>query len=220
MTTRSAGDGREGTPGADEPFGDLAAGGAAARYFEGLTGEGLFALPAAAEAAAPGGADAAPPPSPSAAAPPPAPDAPPETLPEPRPAEIEALAESVGGTAAQDADGNAAQDAGEPAAARPGRGEAERPTVTLGQLYLDQGHFRQAREVFRALLDDEPDHAVARRGLDRAERELAAAGPEPVTAAELLREAEPEQPARRAVLGAYLARILRARESRPSDVPR
>jgi hypothetical protein len=126
---------------------------------------------------------------------------PPETLPEPRPAEIEALTAS-----------------GAPAAAA--HPPAERPTVTLGQLYLDQGYFAEARRVFAALLDDEPDHEVARRGLDRAERELAASGPEPVTAAELLREAEPEQPARRALLGAYLARILRSRESRPSDVPR
>jgi tetratricopeptide (TPR) repeat protein len=126
---------------------------------------------------------------------------PPETLPEPRPAEIEELTAS-----------------GAPAAAA--RPPDERPTVTLGQLYLDQGHFAEARRVFAALLDEEPDHEVARRGLDRAERELAASGPEPVTAAELLREAEPEQPARRALLGAYLARILRSRESRPSDVPR
>lgn len=204
-----------------EPFGDLAAGGAERRYLQGLGGEGLFTLPAEA--------------------------LPPESLPEPRPAEIEALTEpeapaaealaaepaaaappppprhqpapaappiaagAVEGPAAEAAAGEAA------AAARP---PDERPTVTLGQLYLDQGHFAEARRVFAALLDEEPDHAVARRGLDRAERELAASGPQPVTAAELLGEAEPEQPARRAVLGAYLSRILRSRESRPSDVPR
>jgi hypothetical protein len=131
-----------------------------------------------------------------------------ESLPEPRPAEIEELTAS------------GAPAASESAAAAAAHPPAERPTVTLGQLYLDQGHFAEARRVFAALLDEEPDHEVARRGLDRAERELAASGPAPVTAAELLREAEPEQPARRALLGAYLARILRSRESRPSDVPR
>lgn len=178
-----------------EPFGDLAAGGAERRYLQGLSGEGLFPLPAA-EAPAPAGTSAG---------------APPESLPEPRPAEIEALTEPEAPAAAE------AAAAGEGAAALQ---SDERPTVTLGQLYLDQGHFAQARRVFAALLDEEPDHEVARRGLDRAERELAASGPEPLTAAELLGEAEPEQPARRAVLGAYLARILRSRESRSSDVPR
>ncbi|HEX6202030.1 MAG TPA: tetratricopeptide repeat protein [Thermoanaerobaculia bacterium] len=176
-----------------EPFGDLAAGDATHRYLQGLAGEGLFPLPAS----------------------PPTAEAPPETLPEPRPAEVEALAES----ASEDAAAPPAATPPAPAPTAP-RSEPERPTVTLGQLYLDQGHFAQARRVFAAVLDEEPDHAVARRGLERAERELAAAGPEPVTAAELLRDAEPGQPARRAVLGAYLARILRSRESRPSDVPR
>jgi hypothetical protein len=189
-----AGSAGGGESAAGEPFGDLAAGGAERRYLEALGGEGLFSL------------------SPSML--PPSSDAPPESLPEPRPAEIEALTEEAAPTAAA-APGPATE-----AATAGARQPEERPTVTLGQLYLDQGHFAQARRVFAALLDEEPDHEVARRGLDRAERELAAAGPEPVTAAELLREAEPEQPARRALLGAYLARILRSRESRPSDVPR
>ncbi|HUO87368.1 MAG TPA: hypothetical protein VM617_08240, partial [Thermoanaerobaculia bacterium] len=99
-------------------------------------------------------------------------------------------------------------------------GEDDRPTVTLGQLYLDQGHFAQARRVFGALLDEEPGHPVALRGLERAESGLAEAGPGTLTAADLLQEAEPGQPARRAMLGAYLARILRPRESRAPDVPR
>lgn len=204
--------GWERLPAAGEPFGDLAAGGAERRYLQALAQEGLFTLPAAELAAAEPVA-----PEPAAtelavwealAAPPAA--APPETLPEPRPAEIEALTAAAPPT-------EATAPIGEADTPRP---TAERPTVTLGQLYLDQGHFAQARRVFAALLDEEPDHEVARRGLARAERELAASGPEPLTAAELLREAAPEQPARRAVLGAYLARILRSRESRPSDVPR
>jgi hypothetical protein len=199
--------GWERPPAAGEPFGDLAAGGAERRYLQALAQEGLFTLPAAELAAAePAATEAA---APDAlAAPPAAP--PPETLPEPRPAEIEALTGAAPPS-------EPAGPIGQAAAPRPA---GERPTVTLGQLYLDQGHFAQARRVFAALLDEEPDHEVARRGLARAERELAASGPEPLTAAELLREAAPEQPARRAVLGAYLARILRSRESRPTDVPR
>jgi tetratricopeptide (TPR) repeat protein len=190
--------GRESAAG--QPFGDLAAGGAERRYLEALGGEGLFSLP------------------PSVL--PPTSDAPPESLPEPRPAEIEALTEEATPAAAAAPTAAAAPGPAAEASAAGIRLPDERPTVTLGQLYLDQGHFAQARRVFAALLDEEPDHEVARRGLDRAERELAASGPEPLTAAELLRDAEPEQPARRALLGAYLARILRSRESRPSDVPR
>jgi tetratricopeptide (TPR) repeat protein len=183
---------------AGQPFGDLAAGGAERRYLEALGGEGLFALPPS--------------------APPPSSDAPPESLPEPRPAEVEALTEEAPST--EETRPAAAPGPAAEAAPAGTRQPDERPTVTLGQLYLDQGHFAQSRRVFAALLDEEPDHEVARRGLDRAERELAASGPEPLTAAELLRDAAPEQPARRALLGAYLARILRSRESRPSDVPR
>lgn len=192
-TGASGGDGRQ-------PFGDLAAGGAARRYLEALGGEGLFPLPAA------------PPPPPPVTAP--------ESLPEPRPAEVEALAAPAAPEPAAVLETAAEHEPAAAFAAPPPAAEPERPTVTLGQLYLDQGHFAEARRVFAALLDREPDHEVARRGLARADRELAAAGPPPVTAAELLRDAEPGQPARRAVLGAYLSRILRGKESRPSDVPR
>lgn len=209
--------GWERPPAAGEPFGDLAAGGAERRYLQALGQEGLFTLPAAELAdAEPAQLAATAFANPETLAAPPA-AAPPETLPEPRPAEIEALTAAAPPSETAPPPSEAAAPIDEAAAPRP---TAERPTVTLGQLYLDQGHFAQARRVFAALLDEEPDHEVARRGLARAERELAASGPEPLTAAELLRGAAPGQPARRAVLGAYLARILRSRESRPTDVPR
>lgn len=65
----------------------------------------------------------------------------------------------------------------------------ERPTVTLGRLYLQQGHHDEARRIFREVLDREPDHAEARAELLRLDteaepdREMAAAAPEAGVAA-------------------------------------
>ena len=44
----------------------------------------------------------------------------------------------------------------------------ERISVTLGQLYLQQGHRREAREIFGRLLAVDPDDVRARQGLARA----------------------------------------------------
>ncbi len=41
----------------------------------------------------------------------------------------------------------------------------ELATVTLGNLYLEQGHREKAEEVFRKVLDREPDNGAAREGL-------------------------------------------------------
>ncbi|MDH3255280.1 MAG: tetratricopeptide repeat protein [Acidobacteriota bacterium] len=39
-------------------------------------------------------------------------------------------------------------------------------TVTLGQLYLDQGHTSEAERIFRAILERDPDNDDARAGLE------------------------------------------------------
>jgi tetratricopeptide (TPR) repeat protein len=181
------------------PFGDLAAGGALRRYLEGLGREGLFPV-ALAEEPAPVAAAPEEPAEPAAAAVPAAPPAP------------------VEADAGPAADG--APPAGEVAPPVAAASDADdRPTVTLGQLYLEQGHAAKARRIFAAVLGTEPADAAAREGLARAERELAALGSQPLTAADLLEDADREEPARRALLLAYLRRIRRHDESRHADVP-
>ncbi len=99
--------------------------------------------------------------------------------------------------------------AGPPAALEP---PAEPATVTLAELYLEQGHRTEAERIFRAVLEREPENEAARRGLRRLG---AAAGG--LTAAELLRGrglddgADPRQ-RRKALLESYLERIRRGGE--------
>lgn len=45
--------------------------------------------------------------------------------------------------------------------------EDELVTATLGNLYLEQGHRRQAEEIFRRILRSDPDNEAARAGLAR-----------------------------------------------------
>ena len=40
-------------------------------------------------------------------------------------------------------------------------------TATLGRLYLRQGHYAEAEEIFREVLKTQPDHEVARRAIRR-----------------------------------------------------
>lgn len=40
------------------------------------------------------------------------------------------------------------------------------PTVTLGELYLAQGHRREAGEIFEQILRADPDNRRAREGLE------------------------------------------------------
>lgn len=56
-----------------------------------------------------------------------------------------------------------------------GEGPTERPTVTLGNLYLEQGHHREAVQIFETLLEADPDNAAARAGLLRARAAVARA---------------------------------------------
>lgn len=72
--------------------------------------------------------------------------------------------------------------------AAPGRGSArsdERPaTVTLGQLYLRQGHLAEARRIFEKVLARDPESPAARQGLELLERREAGT----LTAADLLQD--------------------------------
>jgi len=102
-----------------------------------------------------------------------------------------------------------------------------RPTVTLGQLYLDQGHHDEALAIFEAILEREPDRQAAidgrraalhAQGADEDAAESGDAAPAPplgftLGADELLRGADPSQPPKVALLQAYLDRIRGERAS-------
>lgn len=49
----------------------------------------------------------------------------------------------------------------------PAPGEEHRATVTLGGLYLQQGHREEAEQIFRQVLEREPDNATAQEALAR-----------------------------------------------------
>lgn len=52
-------------------------------------------------------------------------------------------------------------------------------TVTLGNLYLRQGHFDEAAKIFEQVLAHEPDNSAAQQGLAAARPQTEAAGVEP-----------------------------------------
>jgi Tfp pilus assembly protein PilF len=66
--------------------------------------------------------------------------------------------------------------------------EAGRPTVTLGVLYLRQGHTREAEAIFHAVLERDPDNAEALRHLEEIGDQLRAelGAPRRLTAEDLL----------------------------------
>ncbi|MEM7050486.1 MAG: tetratricopeptide repeat protein [Acidobacteriota bacterium] len=79
-------------------------------------------------------------------------------------------------------------------------------TATLGSLYLEQGHHREAGEIFEEVLRQEPESPRAREGLDRVE----ALGDPPLQATDFLVGTEDsEDPPRVSLLKAYLDRIRR-----------
>jgi tetratricopeptide (TPR) repeat protein len=78
----------------------------------------------------------------------------------------------------------------EPAAAGP-EPVAPTATVILGELYLRQGHPREAERIFTEILDREPDNAAAREGLERAGH--AARERRPLDAAQLLQGFDPDR---------------------------
>lgn len=70
-----------------------------------------------------------------------------------------------------------AGDEQEPQAATLPEGE-ERPTVTLGRLYLEQGHHQEAERIFAAVLARDPDNGAAQLGMAQARASLALGGPD------------------------------------------
>lgn len=128
-----------------DPFAELASPDLRRRYMSALGSEGIFPVPA---------------------------DEVEEVAAEEAPAEpMEALAEpAVACEWADSAVGEDDEDLAEVTAARADDGARpdEHPTVTLGQLYLDQGHPADAVRIFEAVLARDPDHVQARIGLLRA----------------------------------------------------
>ena len=49
---------------------------------------------------------------------------------------------------------------------RPAASRWQTPTVTLGELYLAQGHRREAAEIFEQILRADPGNRRAREGLE------------------------------------------------------
>lgn len=104
----------------------------------------------------------------------------------------------------------------EPPPRAPAPGAADRPTVTLGRLYLRQGHRDEAAAIFREVLERDPDNAEARAELDLLAEPAEGAqdgAPPPLTAADLLadwhgsRDPEGMTARKRHVLESYLERI-------------
>ncbi|MFQ5526893.1 MAG: tetratricopeptide repeat protein [Thermoanaerobaculia bacterium] len=86
--------------------------------------------------------------------------------------------------------------------ADPGEAPRESPpesSVTLGNLYLEQGHTQKAAESYREVLEREPDNQAARRSLASIEEQVV----EGATATER----------KKSVLIAYRARLRRALET-------
>jgi len=173
--------------GRGEPFGELGGPHARRRYLAALGAGGIFPLE--------------PPPEPPVL----------ETEP------VEAAGTPAAAPVEEELPAEPAPDVEPAAAEEDGAPVDERPTATLGELYLAQGHPRQAERIFARVLEREPDHPAAADGLDRARAAAAsraAASGGPLTARELLDEADSDAPPRVALLHAYLARIRRDRAGR------
>lgn len=165
-----------------EPFPGLADPAARRRYLDALAGGELFEgerpSPAPPTEEAPGPAPHGAPgqagevfelEGPSGAAAPdlssllPAPEARSDRAPEAPPVQPPEAPPPSAGEPAPSPDEPASAPAGSPGVAPDERG---RPTLTLGRLYLRQGHLREAEEIFREVLEREPDNAEARRSLE------------------------------------------------------
>lgn len=158
----------------ENPFPDLAAGGPHRSHLERLQAEGLFFFE---ELAAP--AASVPAPAPAAAAveedlfgfdPLPSPVAPPPPAEFDELGAVEAVAEVAEVAEAE------WPEAAAPAAAS-SVSEESGATVTLGELYLRQGHLGEAERIFREVLQREPENLIARQALSLLEQPPAAEPP-------------------------------------------
>jgi tetratricopeptide (TPR) repeat protein len=168
------------------------------RYLSGLAAEGLFVVDLTAVA-------------PAAAAPAPAEQAAPAAAEAEEEAPVFDLTERTPWAAAPEPLEPEPLELEEAAAPAAPRAEPA-ATMTLGELYLRQGHLGEAERIFREILRREPGHAAAREGLTRAAAQRAERGP--LTARDLLAgyepsaEGEAETKARRAwLLNSYLTRL-------------
>ena len=187
---------REEAPEADDREGEgdlfpgLASPASLRRYLEGLAAEGLFAVEMPSEPAA----VATPAAEPQVWQ---APEPEPEPFPEPLPT----FAVEPEPFVAEPEPASGPEEAREPVA-----------TVTLGEIYLRQGHLQEAARIFREVLQREPDNAAAQAGLDR----VPGTPPRPLDADQLLAGFDPAAvpagiapaSARKAfVLNSYLHRL-------------
>lgn len=104
------------------------------------------------------------------------------------------------------------------APAAPRRTDETSATVTLGELYLRQGHVEEAVRIFREVLRRDPGNTGAREALERLE----GAPARPLAAADLLAGyAGPDEPRARKIhlLGGYLKRLRGRIEGSRPDVP-
>ena len=198
--------------GGGEPFPDLIAAADARRYLEGLAAEGIFAIdvePPPVEAVE---VDVAEVPEVIEVAPP-----------EPEAAREEDDIFGLGAPAPVQGSGGDVfafpeRQPPPPAPAEPQRAGETSATVTLGELYLRQGHVDEAARIFREVLRRDPGNAGAREALER----LAGPPARPLGAADLLAGfAGPDEPRARKIhlLGGYLQRLRRRGEGSRPDVP-
>ena len=81
----------------------------------------------------------------------------------------------------------------------------EEATVTLGELYLKQGHLPEAASTFREVLEREPENLPARKGLEEVELQQA---PQVGQTPEVAQSGEVESKERKArALKNYLRRL-------------
>jgi tetratricopeptide (TPR) repeat protein len=177
-----------------EPFPDLAPERSRALYLASLVAERIFWFDGL-------DAVAAPLPPPAAPAPPPEAALAPAAAPVPEPA-VPVAAAPVAAPA-------------EEAEAAVAAAAAPEATVTLGELYLRQGHLVEAESIFRQVIEREPANAAAHQGLSQLALSGAAARP-PLDARQLLagmNDPQAAPPASRKVylLHSYLARLRQAR---------
>jgi len=130
----------------------------------------------------------------------------------------ESAATPAGAVEAKDAE--AEQRESEPEAAPGQEREAEEATVTLGRLYMSQGHEDEAARIFRSILERDPGNEISRNALAELETKKAAgSGAEPVEADSVEADSVETETARSAAgitarkiskLEDYLERLRRA----------
>jgi predicted Zn-dependent protease len=84
--------------------------------------------------------------------------------------------------------------------------EAQEATVTLGRLYLEQGHLTEAERIFRTVLEADPGNPDASKGLSEALGERSSLKATDLVPSDLLAAAQPAE-RKRLVLESYRERL-------------